>query len=129
MVLVRFLSFWNRNPSQFTYGFKTFRCAQGGTQPSRASGDREAHSNYTGCEARCDAFVTLVSTSSEGKVWSILVKNEWRLHNNHAGTIRAVCRIREVPSEGPLADNIAVLSDAGAGFRQIASYAFSELGE
>ncbi|KAF4029853.1 hypothetical protein GN244_ATG18395 [Phytophthora infestans] len=63
-------------PVIFTYGFKNFRCVRGVTQPSRASGDREAHANYTGCEARLDAFVTLVSTSSEGKVWSLLVKNE-----------------------------------------------------
>ncbi|KAF4129874.1 hypothetical protein GN958_ATG06997 [Phytophthora infestans] len=63
-------------PVIFTYGFKTFRCVRGVTQPSRASGDREAHANYTGCETRLDAFVTLVSTSSEGKVWSLLVKNE-----------------------------------------------------
>ncbi|KAF4032833.1 hypothetical protein GN244_ATG15239 [Phytophthora infestans] len=116
-------------PVSFTYGFKNLRCAHGFTQPSRASGDREAHSNYTGCEARFDAFVTLVSTSREGKVWSILVKNEWRLHNYHAETSRAVRGNQEVPSEGPLADNIADLSDAGAGSRQIAAYASSELGE
>ncbi|KAF4131065.1 hypothetical protein GN958_ATG19700 [Phytophthora infestans] len=116
-------------PVSFTYRLKNFRCAHGVTQPSRSSGDQEAHSNYTDCEARFVAFVTLVSTPHEGKVWPLLVKNEWRLHNHHAETIRTVRGIREVLVEGSLADNIAVLSDAGAGSRQIAAYALRELGE
>ncbi|KAE8950719.1 hypothetical protein PF011_g33164 [Phytophthora fragariae] len=50
------------------------------------------------------------------------------MHNHHADKGKRVRGINDVPADGPVADHIAALADAGAGSKQIASYATSELG-
>ncbi|KAE9022365.1 hypothetical protein PR001_g13158 [Phytophthora rubi] len=75
--------------------------------------------------ARCPR----VETKEKQMVWCILIKNEWGMHNHHADKGKRVRGINDVPADGPVADHIAALADAGAGSKQIASYATSELGQ
>ncbi|KAE8984176.1 hypothetical protein PR002_g23029 [Phytophthora rubi] len=116
-------------PADFTFGFRNFRCIHGVMQASRGDGVRDSHVNFTDCKARFDACVSRVKTADGGQVWCVIVKNEWRLHNHHSEQGRRVRGINDLPSEGPVADSIAILADAGAGSQQIASYATAELGE
>ncbi|KAE9306124.1 hypothetical protein PR003_g21320 [Phytophthora rubi] len=116
-------------PADFTFGFRNFRCIHGVMQASRGDGVRDSHVNFTDCKARFDACVSRVKTADGGQVWCVIVKNEWRLHNHHSEQGRRVRGINDLPSEGPVADSIAILADAGAGSQQIASYATAELGQ
>ncbi|KAE9264237.1 hypothetical protein PR003_g32872, partial [Phytophthora rubi] len=116
-------------PDASEFGFKNFRCIHGVMQASRDGGVRESKVNFTDCRALFDAVVTRVDTKEKQMVWCILIKNEWGMHNHHADKGKRVRGINDVPADGPVADHIAALADAGAGSKQIASYATSELGQ
>ncbi|KAE9077073.1 hypothetical protein PF007_g24384 [Phytophthora fragariae] len=116
-------------PDAFEFGFKNFRCIHGVMQASRDGGVGESKVNFTDCKALFDAVVTRVDTKQKQMVWCILIKNEWGMHNHHADKGKRVRGINDVPADGPVADHIAALADAGAGSKQIASYATSELGQ
>ncbi|KAE9022002.1 hypothetical protein PF010_g20027 [Phytophthora fragariae] len=83
-------------------------------QASRSDGFRESHGNFTDCKERIDAFVTRVETADAGRVWCKIVKSELRMHNYHSEQGRYVRGIDDMPSDGSVADNIAVLADASA---------------
>ncbi|KAE9135016.1 hypothetical protein PF010_g2257 [Phytophthora fragariae] len=83
--------------------------------PSRGGGVRESKVNFTDCKARFDAVVTRVETKEKQMVWCILIKNEWGMHNHHADKGKRVRGINDVPADGPVADHIAALADAGGG--------------
>ncbi|KAE9287212.1 hypothetical protein PF008_g26469 [Phytophthora fragariae] len=116
-------------PDAFEFGFKNFRCIHGVMQASRDGGVGESKVNFTDCKALFDAVVTRVDTKQKQMVWCILIKNEWGMHNHHADKGKRVRGINDVPADGPVADHIAALADAGAGSKQIASYVTSELGK
>ncbi|KAE9085442.1 hypothetical protein PF007_g21141 [Phytophthora fragariae] len=61
--------------------------------------------------ARCPR----VETKEKQMVWCILIKNEWEMHNHHADKGKRVRGINDVPADGPVADHIAALADAGGG--------------
>ncbi|KAE9273100.1 hypothetical protein PR003_g30000, partial [Phytophthora rubi] len=108
---------------------KTSGVSTASMKASRGGGVRESKVNFTDCKARFDAVVARVETKEKQMVWCILIKNEWGMHNHHADKGKRVRGINDVPADGPVADHIAALADAGAGSKQIASYATSELGQ
>ncbi|OWZ14241.1 hypothetical protein PHMEG_00012312, partial [Phytophthora megakarya] len=116
-------------PDIFVLGFRNYRCIHGVMQKRRGEGVREVHLNFTDCRAQLDAVVTWVRSDDQGGAWCVLVWNEWRMHNHNADGCDHIRGMNDLPAEGPVADNIGVLADAGAGSRQIANYASNALGE
>ncbi|RAW27471.1 hypothetical protein PC110_g16134 [Phytophthora cactorum] len=107
-------------PQDVKYWLKRYRCIHGVIQPSRGGGVRDAYVNFTDCKARFDVAVTKVKIEDDSAVWFIIAKNEWRTHNHHMDAVPRVRWANNLSKKGAVMDSIAIITDAGAGPRQIA---------
>ncbi|KAG7375954.1 hypothetical protein PHYPSEUDO_014783 [Phytophthora pseudosyringae] len=109
-------------PERFAYTFRSFRCTHGVYQSSCSAGERSYPVRYTGCDARFDAVLMNLALKGAKPCWRLLFCNEWRTHNHP--TTPAVSRsyqgVADIPSSGPVMENVALLHDHNASARDIA---------
>ncbi|ETM46222.1 hypothetical protein L914_08837 [Phytophthora nicotianae] len=91
-------------------------------------GKRNASVNFTGCPARFDLELMNVAPPGKPPRHRLIVYNEWRMHNHTTEISGATVGVKELPTQGVVAQTVSALHDCNASSGKIAGSMSEELG-
>ncbi|ETN19025.1 hypothetical protein PPTG_04445 [Phytophthora nicotianae INRA-310] len=121
----------NANVSAQTFHkyFSAYRCTHRVYQERRGEGKRNASVNFTGCPALFDLeLMNVAPPPGKPPRHRLIVHNEWRMHNHTTEISGATAGIKELPTQGVVAQTVSALHDCNASSGKIAGYMSEELG-